>query len=422
MRKLSLFLFLSALLSAQTFEPKTTLRHETGNNTSALRGLANGDAEPGNVSKLPIRSLLYPGSTTIIVARFMPWFGAKGHEKVGYHSDDQREIERQVADMMSRGIDGAIVDWYGAEAGFKNKVTERLFKEAENRGFKVALSEDVGALKECAHSGRCDVTDKLSHDLQYIADHFYNSPAYLQFNGRPVVMFFGLEKFNINWNRVRMQLTGSPMLLFRNANKFDAPYSDGAFSWTGADTVKPGNPYGFGYLENFYDKAHKHPNKFAMGSVMKGFNDSQASWGKGFRIDQNCGKTWLSTFGIINQRYSADKPLPAVEIVTWNDWEEGTEIESGIENCVSLRASVDTDTLRWEMQGPKETVDHFAIFASRDGENLMLIAQRPNSEHELGLRETKLPPGRYKLFVKAVGRASLMNHMAAPVDVQIRKE
>jgi hypothetical protein len=155
---------------------------------------------------------------------------------------------------------------------------------------------------------------------------------------------------------------------------------------------------------------------------MKGFNDSQASWGKGFRIDQNCGKTWLSTFGIINQRYSADKPLPAVEIVTWNDWEEGTEIESGIENCVSLRASVDTDTLRWEMQGPKETVDHFAIFASRDGENLMLIAQRPNSEHELGLRETKLPPGRYKLFVKAVGRASLMNHMAAPVEVQIRKE
>ena len=40
------------------------------------------------------------------------------------------------------------------------------------------------------------------------------------------------------------------------------------------------------------------------------------------------------------QPYNSGKQLPALQLVTWNDYEEGTEIESGIDNCFSLSASV----------------------------------------------------------------------------------
>lgn len=257
----------------------------------------------------------------------MPWFGDKGHKEFGYRSDDENQVTRQVEDMVSRGTDGAVVDWYGPDAGFKNHVTELLFREAERRGLKIAGSEDSGALKDCQKSG-CGVTGKLISDLRYAAEHFQGSPAYLRIGDRPLVTFFGLEKFAIDWARVRRQVPGNPLFLFWNSGAFELPYGDGAYSWIAPETVKPGNPHGFEYLKHFHQIAGRHPEKFVMGLVYKGFDDSLADWGKGRKIDQNCGRTWLGTFDIVNHFYNSKHPLPALTVVTWNDWEEGTEIKS----------------------------------------------------------------------------------------------
>ena len=415
-RLLPLGLILASSALAQT---TTTLAAETANNTSAIRQSSNGNAPPGNVSKLPLQSLLYPGATTTVVVRFMPWFGDKSHKEYGYRSDDQRQVARQVEDMISRGIDGAVVDWYGPDASFKNHVTEMLLREAEQRGFKVAVSVDSGALKDCQKAG-CDLTGKLISDLRYAADHFQRSQAYLRVNDRPLVTFFGLEKYPVDWGRVRQQVPGNPMFLFRNSGAFELPYGDGAFSWIAPETVKPGNRFGFDYLEHFHDVARRHGDKFVMGSAYKGFDDSEAGWGKGRKIDQNCGRTWLGTFDILNRFYNRNHPLPALIVVTWNDWEEGTEIESGIDNCVSIKASADEKSLRWDLDGPKETVDHYEVFASQDGQHLTLVAQRSGKERDIEIAEAKLPPGQYTFFVKAFGKPSLLNHMSNGVPVEIR--
>ncbi|HKT69343.1 MAG TPA: hypothetical protein VJP83_07900, partial [Terriglobales bacterium] len=86
--------------------PSTTLAAETGNNTSAADSFvaqSNGNAGATNVSKLPVRSLLYPGSTTKIYAHLVAWFGGSGHMNVGYNSADPSQVHRQVEDMISRG-------------------------------------------------------------------------------------------------------------------------------------------------------------------------------------------------------------------------------------------------------------------------------------------------------------------------------
>src|ERR1700756_1533270 len=215
---------------------------ELSNNPSAgprYRG-SKANAASSNVSKLPIRSLLYEGSNTRIFTRYMPWFGDPKHRNVGYRSDDGEQIHRQVADMISRGIQGAIVDWYGPDSGAKNESTILLMKEAEQQNFEFAASEDAGALGECEKHG-CNVTDQLIHDLKYAAEHFENSPAYIRFDNRPAVFFFGVEKYSIDWKRVRHSLPLTPLFFFRNSGSFANNDADGAYSWIAPETAREEN-------------------------------------------------------------------------------------------------------------------------------------------------------------------------------------
>jgi len=354
----------------------------------------------------------------MIFVRFMPWFGDRSHKQFGYRSDDENQIRRQVEDMLSRGIDGTVVDWYGPREQFKNRVTDMLLRESERKGLKFAISVDSGALKDCQKSG-CDVTAEMISDLRYVADHYERSPAYVRFNGRPLVTFFGLEHSSIDWNRVRADVPGNPLLLFRNSGAFDFPFGDGAYSWLAPETVGADNPKGIKYLEHFNQVASRHPGKFVMASAYKGFDDSLAGWGKGRKIEQDCGRTWLQTFAVQAHDYDSHHSLPAIIIPTWNDWEEGTEIESGIDNCVNIRAAVRGDDLSWDADGPRETLDHYAVFASTDRRNLTKVMELPVKEHNVDLKRLQLPAGQYTIYVKAVARPSLMNHMSNPVDIRI---
>src|SRR5258708_39460855 len=144
--RLMAWIALCAVSCAQTGS-RTGLTCEGSNNTSAsshYRG-SRGNAAPGNVSRVPIRSLLYPGSQTRIYTRYMPWFGDSHHRDVGYRSDDRQQVARQVADMLGRGIQGAIVDWDGPNSGSKGESTILLMQEAERLSFEFAISEDAGS-------------------------------------------------------------------------------------------------------------------------------------------------------------------------------------------------------------------------------------------------------------------------------------
>src|SRR5215472_15429015 len=278
----------------------TTLQAETGNNTSTANSFAaqtNGNAAAGNVSKLPISSLLYSGSTTKIYATWLGWFGQPNHMNVGYASDTQTQVHAQVQDMITRGIAGAIADWYGvANASIENATT--LLKneaEASSGQFQFAIMEDEGALGSAAKSNGCDVTAQLISDLGYIASQYESSSAYIKVNGRPVVYFFDVDAFYIDWPRVLSSIPGNPIVLLRGTNGFTRTTSDGGYSWVNIQQPNPFNPE-LNSQDSFFQAAQQAPQRFAVGTAYKGFNDSLASWGTNRIIDQNCGQTWLQTF------------------------------------------------------------------------------------------------------------------------------
>src|SRR5205814_5329833 len=116
--------------------------------------------------------------------------------------------------------------------------------------------------------------------------------------------------------------------------------------------------YGLRYLSAFYDTGIAFSDLQTVGAAYKGFNDSLAGWGSGRVMDQQCGQTWLQTFSRVNSVYNSGRQLPYLQLVTWNDYEEGTEIESGIDNCFSLTTSVSGSSLQWKISGNESTIDH----------------------------------------------------------------
>jgi PKD repeat protein len=284
-------------------------------------------------------------------------------------------------------------------------------------GFNFAIMHDAGALKTCAATLGCDVTQTLIDDLNYANVTYSGSPAYLQSGGRPVVYFFGHEAYTIDWTRVRAGVAGNPMFIFRNGSGFTKPQSSGAFSWVEPTTVTATNPMAINYLDNYYKTALSMPSAYSTGSGYKGFNDTLALWGTNRIIDQQCGQTWLKTTAETGKFYSTTNQMLGIQLVTWNDYEEGSEIESGIDNCVTVAASVAGTVVSWSITGQMNTVDHFTVFASQDGVNLMWLADAATTS--LDLAQFSLNAGNYTIFVKAVGKPSLTNKMSAGVQLTI---
>ncbi len=405
----------SSATPAASTPTSTTLAAETSNNTSAsssFPGWTDGNIAPTNVSKVDVHNLLYSGTNSKVYAHLMPWFGDSSHKDIGYTSWSASQVALQVNDMISRGINGMVIDWYGPNNVNLNTATQLIFQEAvKHPGFEVAVMLDAGGVTG-------DPTTSVVAALNYIRTTYQTSPAYMFKGGRPVDPFFGVETLAVNWATVQASVPGNPIYVFENASGFTLTPSDGAFAWVGAFD----NPddWGQSYLDSFYTTAISHPTEHTFASTKKGFNDTMAAWTMDRIINQNCGSTWLNTFKQINNYYSQTNQLESLQLVTWNDYEEGTEIETGIDNCLSIsQPSVNGSTVSWSVVPSSslasvDTIDHFAVYATTDGSNLTLVANNiPNTATSASLSST---PSGAKYYVKAVGINSVVNHLSPESD------
>lgn len=408
----------SVCAAGSSVVPNTTLAIQTANNTSTAGSFvaqSNGNGAAANVSKVDIHSLLYPGATTKVYAHLLLWFGGSNHMNVGYSSTDAQQVHRQITDMASRGIDGVIIDWYGPNNSI-DQATKLVMAEAEaHPGFTFAIMVDQGAIKWDSCSG-CSPQQALVNQLQYVEQTYFPSPAYMTLAGKPVVTNFNIDlAYSVNWDAVSASLSTQPIFLFQNNDGFTHVLSDGSYSWVMPTT----SDYGIGYLQSFYGIGIPLQNEQTVGATYKGFNDTLASWGSNRIMGQQCGQTWLQTFSEINGLYNSGKQLSALQLVTWNDYEEGTEIESGINNCFSVSASSSGNSLQWTVKGDENTVDHYVAYASTDGTNLMSLSQVAPGNRSLNLCSYSLSDGKYTLYVQAVGKPTLTNQMSSAVNVNL---
>lgn len=231
-------------------------------------------------------------------------------------------------------------------------------------------------------------------------------------------------------------------------------YPETEFWWcdSGYTGDKPCEGEGSGsqaYLDRFYtDAATNAPTgQIGVGLLYKGFDDSNASWGDDRVVAQQCGEVLLGTAGELTYEanpndtsYWATHQMPYMQVATWNDYEEGTEVESGVDNClrVSNVQVVDAqgvETLTWSVTslssgyGTTNTIDHFTVWwgnANGDVNDPIYVAAATVSGSgattSIPVSELNLPRPApdyaVDLYVEAVGVPLVLNQMSSPWTYQ----
>jgi hypothetical protein len=427
---LFLALLVTANLSAAQYA--ATLTQLTSNNTSAsswFGALPNGDAAPGNVSKVSLKKLLPPAFNGKVLAHWMPWWKCSespcegSHDKrsplrVQYSTEDPAQIDRTIQDMISRGYDGVMVaeantaggDAAGALAMAREmpKFPDFLFSVSENHLNKL-------------HSPG-EQFSKLMSDMSFARSHFFSLQNYLRINGRPVVYVF--DNGDIDWASAGAQAPGNPVFILDGPSH--ASGDVGGFFWFGSlpHNAEVSSDEELDKLESFYSQVASHPGRLYSGSFFKGFDDRLAAWGQGRRVDQACGLTFVRSLSAVN-KYLSRTPsnLPLLQVATWNDYEEGTEVETGIDNCGSVTASVSGTIVKpvpsFTGHGSEETVDHYEVYLSVDGKHLMDAGSVAVGGPPFDVATSGIAPGAYKVFVQMVGKSHILNRISAPVPLTI---
>ena len=290
-------------------------------------------------SSLAANSFVGGSGEPAMIAVYLPWFGRPGHIDVGYSSQDRVVMGKQTEQAKQLGMAGFVVNWYGQHHDFEDRAYSLMQQVAAENSFKVALMYDEDDADPAGE------TDAVISDLQYAYEHYIGPhatvprEAYLGYEGRPLIFIFP-KGGHTDWNRVRQTVDSwedPPLLIMKDIHPQYAGAFDGFYAW-----INPGKPgwqpngsnWGEQYLDNFYKTMiSQYPSKIAVGAAWPGFNDSKASWSQNRKMDYRCGRTFNDTLRLFRRYYDQQRPLPFLMIETWNDYEEGTAIERGVQTC-----------------------------------------------------------------------------------------
>ncbi len=336
----------------------------------------------------------------MILAHYMPWFQAKPPEKVwGWHwtmnhfdpdaivegkrpiaskfypiiepydSGDPDVLECHLLMMKLAGIDGVIVDWYGQtdlrDYAILHRNTTRLLQQCERLKMKFVICYEDQTVPAMVDAKRLDPKDRVAHvakEINWLNQYWFKSGSYVRLNDRPVLLSFGHAGLtNDEWKQCLGQLN-SPVAYF--SQDYLRHGAEGAFGW-------PAPNVGFSQVDQFATEAKAWPSSIpvAFPRFVDIYRDAKVNNGFLELPDEN-GRTFQMTLSkAINSGSSI------IQIATWNDWGEGTQIEPSRE--FGYRDLELIQRSRREMTGPP------FLFAAEDLRlpAHLLTIRRASSEH-----------------------------------------
>jgi hypothetical protein len=402
------------------------------------------------------------------------------HLKNGVTTNNQTYITAMVQDLWDRGFDGLLGNWKGgantctyptfnSACGSSTTNTQRdgayskaiATMLANHPTMKFGFVYDSSAFaSECssdANEPKC-VQLKMDADLDYADTAYFASANYIKdASSKPIVLFFidesgyfsqctGGAPCNLTsgtcvsqsacwtsvWSGVNSHTTaqGVPLaMVFENSGGFSHTQSAGAFAWqqppnvSGASITQSTQEdwKGGTYLDNWYNNANTtYASKLAFGLALKGFDSETASWyyPNGRVIAQQCGQVWLNSFAMNNGHPNVNY----IQVSTWDDYEEGSEIETGIDNCfsaptLSLASSTLTITLHKTdaTYATTNTISSLKVWVSQDSTNYALLDTLPVLTTSVNLASYGvLTVGQtYQFKIQAVGQPGISNQISA---------
>ena len=236
-----------------------------------------------------------------------------------YNSDNHEVIARQIDQARAAGIDAFVLNWWG-----KGNRTEKNLKAmldlAAPRDFRVTVDFDINSP---VMGGVASYADNLRHLLTVHAAH----PAYLRYQGRPVVFFYNVSRLPVaTWRSIRDQADPGRKALWI-AEGVDLAYLsvfDGhhLYSTTWPNRIPPSQT-----LSSWSSKLQEYntqngATKLWVATVMPGYDDRKARPGSGFARSRDGGEYYRQ-----NWQAAMDSNPQWVVINSFNEWPEGSYIE-----------------------------------------------------------------------------------------------
>jgi hypothetical protein len=385
-------------------------------------------AAPMTISKESIRTMMPKGWNGRIALHSMLWWGRPNHPDIGVNDMDPATVINCVVDMIERGYDILIPDWYHPTKTTctNDSVIDLWASACTNHGLNYLLMIDqqyFGNQGSTPETMQADIISAINH----LMDRYASDPGYehYTFNGvsRPVLFLWNVVSVagkNVDWNEVSKAVVPhfNPLLVQYQASGFEVDKSDGSFSWIDSDADTEKSPSGVLYLtDSFFPACDSHPDLIHATSFWSGFNGTltgNVSWSLGKYIPQNGGQTWIDILAANSAYVEGGGRIDFLCNIIWDDFEEGSATQGGLRTDVTISASSSGDTIAFTIKGTEATVRQYNLWGTRDGVVAYLLSTViPGEPKEFSVRGLDVPlPGVYTLYVEAQGMPSLQNHMA----------
>jgi hypothetical protein len=263
----------------------------------------------------------------LVLAFYYAWYDLKTWDSgkvpdvplTPYASASREAMARQIDQAQRAGIDAFVLNWWG-KGNPTEKNLKTLLDVAAQKGFRVAAEFDI-------NSPFMGGVDSYADNLRHLHTVHAAHPAYLRYQGRPVVFFYNVSRLPVStWQSLRNQVDPGHNSLWI-AEGTDLAYQsvfDGhhLYSITWPNRVPPAKTLSqWGNRVRKYNQEH-NTAKLWIATVMPGYDDRKARPGSGFAQSRQGGEYYRQCW----QAAIASKPQWVI-INSFNEWPEGSYIE-----------------------------------------------------------------------------------------------
>ena len=264
------------------------------------------------------------GKKTIGGSTHFPVLGA-------YDSHDPQVVERHCRDAHKAGLSGFVASWWG-RGDFTDQGMPVLLDSAEKAGLVVT------AYYETAHPGRGSTYAKALSDMLYLLETYGKHPAWFRVNGKPVVFIYSraIEELGLDrWGRliaevnrrhsggavfIGDQITGQAAHVFDGIHTYNIT---GYIAGKSVDNIRA-------WARSAYPEWVRIAGlgRIACLTIIPGYDDTKTGRPP---PRPNTGRHDGLTYRVLWEEVLRANP-DWVLITSWNEWHEGSEIESSAEN------------------------------------------------------------------------------------------
>jgi glycoprotein endo-alpha-1,2-mannosidase len=245
-----------------------------------------------------------------------------------YDSKDPDVVEYHLLLMKYAGVDAVLIDWYGSHTLNDYRLnllgTNALIDKTDDVGMKFSVVYEEYTAGKVEESTSKTAIQAAQADMLYLKQNYFSKEEYLEINDVPVLLTFGPRFFQqpSQWSEIFSVLGTKPKFLpLWNHGGLTGETDNGEFSWVDFNAS-------LSELNSFYNKG---PHvEILIGSAYPRFHDfyEEGGWGDSYGyVADNAGATLQATLNKATERNAN-----YLQLVTWNDFGEGTVIEPTLED------------------------------------------------------------------------------------------